>query len=230
MKKSYIYCRQQNKEIYDDEPCWYQQGIVTDPLKICFKCVRYRAMHYDEQKKSEIKETKSSQKPKLSKRMKDDSKKRKGKRAKILKTDYPWSHLLDYRETPGIYVMLPNPSNPNTLYPWPMDRMRDEAPFRLVDAIKDGLLTIKISTDHKRESLVQNFKKFMTLVDREIKKHGIEKFPKKDKYYELKTKIYELKRKGWSFYKIGNKLFPDNPEGRRRAKFFYDECKKMMEK
>jgi len=33
-----IYCEVRGKSFYDDEPCWYQQNKVENPIKCCVKC------------------------------------------------------------------------------------------------------------------------------------------------------------------------------------------------
>jgi len=223
--KPYLYCRQQNKELYDDERCWYQEGKVSDPSKVCFECFRFRAIETKTEPKELKPHGKSESDPQKIKAKENFSKILKGK------ASYPQSHLIDYLETSGIDIMFPNPAGGS--YPWPVDSYlkgaNHEAPFRLIDAVGEGnYLNLRISLNHKRESLIENFKRFLTIVGAELKEQGAETLKLSDRKYDQYLKVYKLRTR--TDRSIAKVIFPDDldlSDSIKKVKRIREELRKL---
>jgi hypothetical protein len=155
----------------------------------------------------------------------------------------PQSHFLFFLETSPIDIMFPDNLHPGSFYPWSADsylaKMSREAPFRLIDAINDGnQLVVRINLDHKRDPIIEDLGKLVTIAGKELKKHGRKRLKIYDREWDLLLETYRLRKRGWTFEKVAKKMFPrdfkitadgGNVESAiKKVSRFYREAKKLI--
>ena len=128
-----------------------------------------------------------------------------------------------------------------------IDKLPDPAmnnPWPLINAVNsENELVLKINLNSSRGRLVEDFKKLLTIMVKEFKKHGRKISKTGARRYDPGLEIYELRQENprkWTFQRIAEKVFPDDfdvtkkdganvKSALEKARRFYYEARRLIE-